>query len=130
MRGKVVNLKIHFSLKEIMESIIFFQVWFRKISHNGKQIGDSGGLDWTTVQFRPTVSRCVSTELTYKFLSECGTHSADKKAEKLNLALNPPFCQSDVSGSYFFIALIFTWKSSSQILIVSFKLSAVKSDFL
>jgi len=40
------------------------------------------------------VSRCVSTELTYKIKSECGTHSADKKEQKLNLALNPPFCNA------------------------------------
>lgn len=74
---------------------------------NGEQIGDSGGLNWTGSSIQTDSEPMCFHRANLQIFSECGTHSADKKAETLNLALHPPFRQSDVSGSAFLFFPIF-----------------------
>ena len=70
--------------------------FFHRMSANGKQIGDSGGLNWTESSIQTDSEPMCFHKANLRIKSECETHSADKKAETLNLALNPPFRQSDV----------------------------------
>src|SRR5690606_1094439 len=72
------------------------------ISYNGKQNGDSGGLNWTESSIQTDSESMCFDKANLQISSECGTHSADKKAETLNLAFNPPFRQSDVVCSLYF----------------------------
>ncbi|MCK9482424.1 MAG: hypothetical protein M0R38_11845 [Bacteroidia bacterium] len=79
----------------------FEVIGFPNIAHNGEQIGDSGGLNWTGSSIQTDSEPMCFHRANLQIFSECGTHSADKKAETLNLALHPPFCQTAVSGSAF-----------------------------
>lgn len=54
------------------------------MSHNGKQIGDSGGLNWTASSIQTDSEPMCFHRANLQISSECGTHSADKKAQKLN----------------------------------------------
>src|SRR5690606_2960427 len=100
--SQIFNVSATFLLCSPDQLKNMFILLFVQFVANGEQIGDSGGLNWTGSSIQTDSEPMCFHRANLQIFSECGTHSADKKAETLNLALHPPFCQTAVSTSFYF----------------------------